>query len=114
MTAVDEYFSAIDDQKLRALAKKLRQIVKKTLPNALDLIKMGVPNYSIDGKGVACIVDYSRHVNLYFFQGAKLSSEILQGTGKGMRHLRISESEDIRQAEISQLLKKAAKITGEA
>jgi hypothetical protein len=45
-------------------------------------------------------------------QDLALSPELLQGTGKHMRHVRISESEDIRQAEIVRLLKKAAKITG--
>jgi hypothetical protein len=111
VTNVDEYIGSIEDPKLRRLLGKVRRIVRKALPDALESMKWGVPNYSIDGKNVASITDYGNYVNLYFFQGAKLSSTLLQGTGKRMRHVRIKESKDIHQAEFIRLLKKAAKIT---
>ncbi len=73
---------------------------------------MGVPTYSVNGKGIASIADYSRHINLYFFQGAKLSSKLLQGTGKGMRHIKIYTLKHIDETEFTKLLKKAAKLGG--
>ena len=58
---------------------------------------------------VALIGDYKKHINLYFFQGARLSSDLLEGTGKGMRHIKIVGDSDINSAEVSRLLKEAAK-----
>lgn len=110
MNEAEAYISKIEDPKLRSLAKKVRSIVKSALPGAVESIKMGIPNYSIDERGIACIADYTKHINLYFLQGARLSSERLEGTGKGMRHIKITKAEDIDEAEFSRLLKKAAKI----
>lgn len=49
---------------------------------------MGVPNNSVDKESVAAIAEYTNHVNLYFFSGAELSSNLLQGTGKKCAKLR--------------------------
>jgi hypothetical protein len=111
MTDVDEYIDAINDPNLRRLASKVRRIARKAPPQALESMKWGVPNCSIDGENIASITSHSKHINLYFFQGAKLSSTLLQGTGKRMRHIKIRESRDIRQTEFIGLLRKATKIT---
>ncbi|MGA2785519.1 MAG: hypothetical protein ABSF09_12550 [Candidatus Bathyarchaeia archaeon] len=39
-----------------------------------------------------------------------ISSKLLQGTSKDMRHIQICNSDDIRPAEFTRLLKRAAKI----
>ncbi len=70
---------------------------------------MGSPCYSVNGQMVALIGDYKKHINLYFFQGARLSSERLEGTGKGMRHIKVAVESDINPEEFSRLLKEAAK-----
>lgn len=110
MTDVDEYIGAIENPRLCSLTKKVRRVITKALPRALESVKMGIPNYSVDGKNIAAIADYGKHVNLYFFQGAQLSSDLLQGTGKGMRHIRIEKPQDIREAEFTRLLRKAARL----
>jgi hypothetical protein len=110
MSDVDKYIDAIHDSNLRVLAKKVRRIVRKALPDALESLKWGVPNYSMNGNIVASIGDYSKHLNLYFRQGAKLTSKLLEGSGKGMRHIAIRKPEDIHEKEFTKLLKKAAKI----
>jgi hypothetical protein len=69
---------------------------------------MGVPCYSVNRKYVALIRDYKNHVNLYFPQGAKLSSDLLKGVGKGMRQIKTAEASDIKEKEISRLLRPAA------
>ena len=86
------YIDAIPDKKIRRLAKKVRTIIKKSIPEADESLKMGMPCYTIGKSMVASIADYRNHVNLYFFQGAGLSSVLLEGTGKGMRHIRIEEA----------------------
>lgn len=43
-----------------------------------------------------------------FFVGAKLKSKKLEGTEKGLRHVKVRSKADIDEAEFSRLLKKAA------
>lgn len=96
--------------KLRELAEKLRVIVKKTLPNAVETVKWGNPTYIIDGKNVTWLLTYRDHVDLGFFKGAQLKSKLLEGTGKGLRHIKVRTVADIQEEEFSRLLREAAKI----
>src|ERR1041385_7328878 len=98
MSDVDDYISKVDP-KLRAQFAKLRLVIKKALPGASESVKWGVPYYSLNEVGVASIAEYSQHVNLYFMQGAKLSSDLLEGTGRGMRHITVKTLEDIKEEE---------------
>jgi hypothetical protein len=106
MSGVDSYISKVDP-KLRSQFQRLRSIVKKALPGASESVKWGVPYYSLDGVGVASIADYSGHVNLYLMQGAELSSDLLEGTGKGMRHITVKTLAEIKEAEFMRLLREA-------
>lgn len=99
------------DPKLRVLAKEVWSIGRKALPKAQESIRVSVPTFSVNGNYFAMIRDYSNHVNLYFFSGAKLSSKLLEGTGKGMRHIKIASRDDIKSAEIARLLRAAAKLS---
>jgi hypothetical protein len=103
------YIEEISDPNLRRLAKRVRSIVRKSIPDADESLKMGAPCYSINGQMVALIGDYKKHINLYFFEGARLSSDLLEGTGKGMRHIKIAAEPNINPTEFSRLLKEAAK-----
>lgn len=103
---VDQYVSKVDPR-LRRQFEELRSIVKKALPGAVEAVKWGVPYYTLDGVGVASIADYANHVNLYLMQGAQLSSDLLEGTGKGMRHVSVKTTAGIREKELTRLLREA-------
>jgi hypothetical protein len=103
---VDEYISKVDP-KLRRQFQELRSIVRKALPDAIEAVKWGVPFYTLKGVGVASIAEYTGHVNLYLLQGAKLSSDLLEGTGKGMRHITVKTMAEIKETEIKRLVRKA-------
>ena len=62
---------------------------------------------SVDKESVATIAEYTNHVNLYFFSGARLSSNLLQGTGKEMRHIKFQSFVEIDEREFTKLLKRA-------
>jgi hypothetical protein len=62
----------------------------------------------IKGRNVACIMIYKDHVNLGFLRGARLKSEGLEGTGKGLRHVKVRRLEDIGEGEFTRLLREAA------
>ena len=67
MPTVNELIEELD-QKLRALASLLRTIVKKALLGSQEFLNpWGVPVYKIRGEQVACLMHYSKHLNLGFF-----------------------------------------------
>jgi len=56
------------------------------------------------------LMTYKDHINLGFFLGAKLNSRLLEGSGKGLRHIKVRNEGDIKNGEFSKLLKEAAKL----
>ena len=98
------------DPHVRELAQKLRRLVKKTLPAATETVKWGNTVYLLDGKNLAWIVGYKDHADLGFFAGARLDSKLLEGTGKGIRHIKVRNEDDIKEDEFVRLLKEAAKL----
>src|SRR6267143_6147976 len=106
MSDVDAYVSKVNPE-LRRQFQKLRLIIKKALPDVSEAVKWGVPFYTLNGVGVASIAEYTEHVNLYLLQGANLSSDLLDGTGKGMRHITVKTMAEINEKEITRLLRKA-------
>ena len=103
------YINQISDVKIRKLARKVRAVIKDSVPEAKETLKMGIPCYTVNDKMFTSIADYTAHVNLYFNQGSKLSSTRLEGTGKGMRHIKVGSESDIDAEEFSRLLKEAAR-----
>src|ERR1700730_8904539 len=75
-TTVSGYLANISNPEVKRLAKKIPTLAREAIPDAYEGIKMGVPCYSINRKYIALIGDYTNHVNLYFPQGVKLSSEL--------------------------------------
>jgi hypothetical protein len=104
---VDEVLKEVDPH-LRSLTGSLRRVIKRSIPEAVGQLKWGNPTYSVNGKNVACIMHYSDHVNLGFFAGSKLKSRRLEGTGKGLRHIKVRSKSDIDEKEFGRLLKSAA------
>jgi hypothetical protein len=90
--------------------EKLRLIVKMALPSAVETVKWGNITYLLDKKNLAWIILYSGHVDFGFFKGADLGSNLLEGTGKSLRHIKIMDNQDVPEAEIARLLKEAAKL----
>jgi len=105
--SIEEILKKFDPEK-KATANKLRTIVKKTLPDAEETIKWGNITYLYNGKNLCWICAYQNHLDFGFFQGAKLKSPLLEGTGKGLRHIKIRTKEDINEKEIGRLLRETA------
>ena len=59
---------------------------------------------------------YPDHVNLVFFRGAELDDpdKLLEGTGKGMRHVKIWSAKDIRKRAITDLIRSAVSLDQES
>ena len=100
------------DSHLKGIAIKLRKAVKNSIPEAEETVKWGNPTYTIRGKNVVSFCFYKNHVNLVLFEGAKITSHLLEGTGKGMRHIKIRSPSDIKEKEkeMGRVLKEALKL----
>jgi hypothetical protein len=94
----------------KELLAKLRSLTKAALPNAVETIKWGNITYLLSENKLAWILIYSDHVDYGFFRGAELNSPSLEGTGKGLRHIRINDDKSLDEKEILRLLKEAAKL----
>lgn len=105
---VDEYI-AKQKPELRRIVKALRDLVKQAAPNLSEQLKWEVPWYV--GKGNVCyIAAMTSWVNLGFSRGTELKDPklLLEGSGKGMRHIKVRKVEDIDSVAITALIKQAA------
>jgi hypothetical protein len=106
---VDVIVKALDPTR-REIAEQLRTLVRRTIPQCSEVLKWGSPIFVYEGKNLACLMIYDDHVNLGFFVGAKLRSKRLEGTGKGLRHIKVFRTGDIDEREFGRLLKEAARL----
>ena len=84
---------------IQNIIRALREIIFDASPHLLEEYKWSMPNYSY--KGLVCYLQTSKkHVNLGFHKGNELVekdiSNLLQGSGKTMRHIRITKMDDIQ------------------
>ena len=108
MNAVDDYIARLEPPQ-KDIARALRRLVRAAAPDAQERISWGNPCYYIDGP-VIYIAASRDHVKLGFFQGASLTDPhgLVEGTGKGMRHVKVRSQGDIRAAELTALIQQAA------
>ncbi len=106
---VGEYVNSIDDP-MKEIVEKLRRAVKGTSKKLKEEIKWNVPTYSIN-KNICSIMAHKNHVNLQIFQGAKIKdANKLEGSGKGMRHIKYKHVNEVKITEIKKYLKQAIEL----
>lgn len=109
-------------EELRPIALELRKVILEIDPGACEVVRIGdkAATYGLGPKkmseGYCHIIPYKSWVNLGFYQGAHLPDpeSRLEGTGKNMRHVKISSIEDIHQPAIKSLIQAALKERTEA
>jgi hypothetical protein len=110
---VDEFIQQMSGEQ-QEIANALRRMIRKAAKSLQESIKWGYPCYV--GLGNICsIIPYPDHVNLSFFRGAELDDpdELLEGTGKGMRHVKIKTAKDIRKRAVADLIQSAVTLDKE-
>lgn len=100
-----------EEPRIKVLAEAVRKVIRGAVPAAAERVKWGQPTYEANGKNVACIMIYRDHVNLGFFMGATMKSKRLEGTGKGLRHVKVRTLDDIDEKELGRLLREAVSLT---
>ena len=103
----------------------LRKLVRGIAPGVSERVYMGwrVIMYSREKSAPGAAAKMSKmfcgigplkdSVNLYFHQGARLPDPdgLLEGTGKGMRHVKIRSTKDIRARALKKLVRAAYKLS---
>lgn len=80
---------------LADIARRLREAILAVDPAAVETVRLGdnAATYGVGPKkmteGYAYIMPMRGYVNLGFYQGASLDDARLEGTGKGLRHVKI-------------------------
>lgn len=95
---------------LKHVANALRRLVKKTLPKSSEAVNpWGVPTFDFNGP-ICYMMVGKNHVTLGFTRGTSLADggELLEGTGKNLRHVKLKEVEQLRDANLRQLLLESA------
>jgi uncharacterized protein YdhG (YjbR/CyaY superfamily) len=86
-TSVDDYIDAQPDH-VRGVLNEVRNIIRKALPKAEELISYQMPLYTLDGQRVLFFAGWKQHYSLYpagerlvaEFKGELAPYEIRKGT----------------------------------
>ena len=112
----DRYIADLDEAE-RAVALRVRDTVRKAVggnPRISETTKWSYPAWVHEGKnGNMCsIMGANGYVRLQFFRGAELSAaeSRLEGTGKGMRHLKVWCDAGVPEEEIRALVSDAIEL----
>lgn len=109
ITAVDKFIQSLPID-IQSIAEALRKIILDSSPALVEEYKWSMPNYSY--KGLVCYIQTAKkHANLGFHKGNVLIEKdinnLLQGSGKTMRHIRIEKMDDIRSDTFVSLIQEA-------
>ncbi|MFU8806244.1 MAG: DUF1801 domain-containing protein, partial [Bradymonadaceae bacterium] len=95
----------------RPVVERLRELIHESVPACPEHFKWKKPVFG-QGGGFAYLQANKAHVNLGFNKGAELSDPegVLEGTGKGMRHVKIRSIADISEDTLVPLIKAVARL----
>jgi len=106
---VNDYIKKAPAEQSETL-EKLRNLILETVPESEELFKWGQPVYATQ-KNFAYLKSTKKHVNLGFFNFEKINDtqNLLEGTGKSMRHIKISNLENFDLNILKEMVKQSAK-----
>ncbi len=109
VSEVDALYRDLPDS-YRAVAEALRETVQDAAPRLRETVKWNNP-FWVGRKDVLCLQCFPDHVNLGVLRGAGLARRFprLEGTGKGMRHLKVRSVSEARSPAVRNLVRAAVK-----
>jgi len=105
------------EPELAEIARALRAMILKVDQQAVETVRLGdnAATYGVGPRkmsdGYAYIMPLREYVNLGFYQGALLEDPkgLLEGTGKGLRHVKIRSVKEAANPALRSLVKAALK-----
>ncbi|MBE9609752.1 DUF1801 domain-containing protein [Chitinilyticum piscinae] len=97
-----------------ALVQAVRDLVRATLPEISEEVKYGGILFASAGQPFGGVFAYSQHVSVEFGAGARISDPhgLLEGSGKGRRHIKLRVSDDIAAKKLAAYLPLALTAAG--
>lgn len=100
------------DPALVAIAKRLRKLILEVDAHAVETVRLGdnAATFGVGPRkmtdGYAYLMPLREYVNLGFYQGAQLPDPegLLEGTGKGLRHVKLRTLPDVARPAVRALL----------
>ncbi|HKW17507.1 MAG TPA: DUF1801 domain-containing protein [Terriglobales bacterium] len=92
------------------VAKALRTMVKGAVKGVEEYVNpWKIPSFDSNGP-LCCFMVGKQHVTFAFMRGAALRDpeKLLEGTGKGVRHVKLRSVADVKKAGVKQLVVNAA------
>ncbi|HLF07077.1 MAG TPA: DUF1801 domain-containing protein [Thermoplasmata archaeon] len=107
--STDEYI-AQQSAGHQTLLRTLRALIIKAVPGLEERIMWSQPVFTSGKEKVVFLYVAGDHVNFGFFRATEVKDpkKRLEGTGKGMRHVKIRGEADIDSAYFASLVKQAA------
>ena len=90
----------------------VRALVKKTVKGSEEYVNpWKIPSFDSNGP-LGCFMVGREHVTFAFLRGAALPDpeKLLEGTGKGVRHVKLRSVADVKQPGVKKLVVEAAKL----
>ena len=89
---------------------KLRELILSVGPNVKEQFKWSRPVYAME-KDFCYLKATKKHVTIGFFEFDKIETnkQLIEGTGKSMRHVRINSPQEIDDFQIKNMLEEVLK-----
>ena len=110
MPGINDYLLQLPVEK-RSTVEQLRALIQKAGGPMEEAIKWSYPAFLKSGKIRFVIAPHQSHANLQIYDGAALDGKFsqLEGTGKGMRHLKFAYDEKVDAKLVGAVVKAAVK-----
>jgi hypothetical protein len=111
--SIQQFLLQLPEEK-RQLVIKLREVISSVNPQIDEAIKWNGLMFFVGKMHIAFIYNYKRvdYLNLGFMHAVKLSDPkgFFEGTGKGMRHIKVRTAKDIPAAQIKRWVKESLQL----
>jgi hypothetical protein len=110
---IDEILGSLEPAQKETM-QNLRALIKSAVPETVEIVRQGKITYRLNDKDFVWISHYQNHVDLEFFMGASLDSDLLKSKGDAekldnVRLITVSHLDKLK-PEITRLLKDAAAV----
>ena len=109
---VEDYLKDVSAENAKTF-RAVRTLIKKEAPGLNEVIKWGNPVY-VGKEHVIMICSYNNHLNVEFVKGAHMKDPKgqLEGTGKGLRHVKVPHGEKVPEATLKGFIKQGLALDG--
>jgi len=106
--AIDVWMREHSDQ-LGAIAQRWFEVMRSCGDDVRELLHDGHPTACVGDAAFAYVNAFKAHVNVGFFRGTEIADPkgLLEGTGKFMRHVKLSPERVVNAAALTNLIETA-------